>query len=139
MADHEEELRAENDSLLAELGQVKAELLISQKQVNDARVTVEGYLGELQRIGTETQKLLAGVATIQLAGDRLRTRLAKVQKALAASEKYAVVANRLATQQGLTLFEESELTTVREDYARACAPLMEEDLEPPAPMPTTGG
>ena len=84
----EDELVNELLATQIELGEVKGQLLIAEKQVSDAKIAVAGYLAELERVAKSTQEMLKGVASIQTSADKVRVRLGKVQMALRVADDY---------------------------------------------------
>lgn len=113
---HEDELISENEALRIELGQTKADLLIANKQFNDAKAAVAGYIEEMKRIGTSTQALLKQVAEIQAAADAVRRRLGQTQLALVAAGAYVT---ELLREDRATSYEADARQYAKEAYTEA--------------------
>jgi len=105
----EEELAAELSAAQLEIGELKGRVLVAEKQVEDAKGAISGYLAEFTRIATKTKDMLTSVASIQKGADAVRVRLGKTQKALMAADRYVVVLRSIDVS-------EAEIAAAKEAY-----------------------
>jgi hypothetical protein len=82
----EEELEAEISRLTIENGELKTRTATAEKQLEDAKVAVQGYIDELKRVAVVSKEMLTNVGTIQDQGWAVRRRLAKVNMAFLAAD-----------------------------------------------------